>query len=141
MVEEKEEFEMGLPNGVGEQMLAHAFEKFDIKLEQTEFGPKLIGEYDELVKAIGEAIDREAAENNTTVIDHHIETPVIERSFEEIREEARALWESLVGKDVANADKIGKIIQEVFGRPIKLSEITEAQKDLFELVVVAMKEL
>ena len=41
MAEEKEEFEMGIPNGVGEQMLAHAFEKFDIKLEQTEFGPKI----------------------------------------------------------------------------------------------------
>ncbi len=50
MVEEKEEYEMGLPNGVGEQMLAHAYEQFDIKLEQTEFGPKIIGEYDELVK-------------------------------------------------------------------------------------------
>ncbi|MBR2665631.1 MULTISPECIES: hypothetical protein [Methanobrevibacter] len=50
MVEEKQEYEMGLPNGVGEQMLAHAYEKFDIKLEQTEFGPKLIGEYEELVK-------------------------------------------------------------------------------------------
>ena len=42
---------MGLPNGVGEAMLAHAFEKFDIKLEQTEFGPKIIGEYEELLKA------------------------------------------------------------------------------------------
>lgn len=51
MSDEKQEFEMGLPNGVGEQMLAHAFEKFDITLEQTEFGPKIIGEYDELVKA------------------------------------------------------------------------------------------
>lgn len=51
MVEEKQEFEMGLPNGVGEQMLAHAFEKFNVKLEHSEFGPKLIGEYDELVKA------------------------------------------------------------------------------------------
>jgi hypothetical protein len=50
MQEEKEEYQMGLPNGVGEAMLAHAFEKFDIKLEQTEFGPVLIGEYDELVK-------------------------------------------------------------------------------------------
>ena len=50
MVEEKEELEMGLPNGVGEQMLAHAFEKFDITLEHSEFGPKIIGEYDELVK-------------------------------------------------------------------------------------------
>ncbi|MBR7050965.1 MAG: hypothetical protein IKI27_05865, partial [Methanobrevibacter sp.] len=46
----KQEYEMGLPNGVGEQMLAHPYEKFDIKLEQTEFGPKLIGEYEELVK-------------------------------------------------------------------------------------------
>ena len=51
MAEEKEEFEMGIPNGVGEAMLAHAFEKFDVKLEQTEWGPKLIGEYDEIVKA------------------------------------------------------------------------------------------
>lgn len=50
MVEEKEEFEMGIPNGIGEQMLAHAYEKFDITLEQTEFGPKIIGEYEELVK-------------------------------------------------------------------------------------------
>ena len=50
MDDEKQEFQMGIPNGVGEAMLAHAFEKFDFKLEQTEFGPVLIGEYDELVK-------------------------------------------------------------------------------------------
>ena len=49
-MEVKEEFQMGIPNGVGEAMLAHAFEKFYIKLEQTEFGPVLIGDYDELVK-------------------------------------------------------------------------------------------
>ena len=42
-MEEKEEFQMGIPNGVGEAMLAHAIDKFDVKLEQTEFGPKLIG--------------------------------------------------------------------------------------------------
>ena len=50
-MEEKEEFQMGLPNGVGEAMLAHAIDKFDVKLEQTEFGPKLIGSYEELEKA------------------------------------------------------------------------------------------
>ncbi|MBQ9160503.1 MAG: hypothetical protein IJ672_00750 [Methanobrevibacter sp.] len=50
MAEEKELFEMGIPNGVGEAMLAHAYEKFDIELEQTEWGPKILGEYDELVK-------------------------------------------------------------------------------------------
>ncbi len=45
-MDEKQEFEMGLPNGVGEQMLAHTIEKFDVKLEHTEFGPKLIGTYE-----------------------------------------------------------------------------------------------
>ena len=47
---EEEEYQMGIPNGVGEAMLAHTIDKFDVKLEQTEFGPKIIGEYDELVK-------------------------------------------------------------------------------------------
>lgn len=103
--------------------------------------PKIPFGYDELTKAIGEAIDREAIENNSTVLDHHIENPVIERSFEEIREDARILWDTLINKDKTNAEKIGEIIQEIFGRPIKLSEITKEQKDLFELVVVAMKEL
>ena len=48
---EEEEYQMGIPNGVGEAMLAHAIDKFDVKLEQTEFGPKLIGSYEELEKA------------------------------------------------------------------------------------------
>ena len=48
---EDEEYQMGIPNGVGEAMLAHAIDKFDVKLEQTEFGPKLIGSYEELEKA------------------------------------------------------------------------------------------
>jgi hypothetical protein len=48
---EEEEYQMGIPNGVGEAMLAHAIDKFDVKLEQTEFGPKLIGSYEELAKA------------------------------------------------------------------------------------------
>ena len=32
-------------------MLAHTIEKFDVKLEHTEFGPKLVGSYEELEKA------------------------------------------------------------------------------------------
>ena len=49
-MEEKEEFQMGIPNGVGEAMLAHTIEKFDVKLEHSEFGPVLIGSYEELEK-------------------------------------------------------------------------------------------
>ena len=45
---DKRLFEMRLPNGVGEQMLAHCYEKFDVKLEQGEYGPKLLGTQEEL---------------------------------------------------------------------------------------------
>lgn len=103
--------------------------------------PKIPFGYDELTKAVGEAIDKEAAENNTVVLEHHENNVKIEHSFNEIREEARALWDELIQKDTQNADKIMKIIQNIFGHPMKLSEITESQKDLFELVVVEMKEL
>lgn len=45
-----EEYEMKLPNGVGEQVLAHTIDKFEVKLKQTEYGPKLIGTEAELEK-------------------------------------------------------------------------------------------
>lgn len=59
------EYQMGLPNGVGEAMLAHAIDKFDVKLEHSEYGPKLIGQYDELMKAkeyIAQAIEKRLKE-------------------------------------------------------------------------------
>ncbi|MCQ2964327.1 MAG: hypothetical protein MJ203_02020 [archaeon] len=43
-------YEMKLPNGVGEQMLAHVYEKFNVELKQTEYGPKLLGTQEELEK-------------------------------------------------------------------------------------------
>ena len=50
-MEEEPVYEMKLTNGIGEQMLAHVFEKFDVELKQTEFGPKLQGTKEELEKA------------------------------------------------------------------------------------------
>ena len=52
-MEEEPIYEMKLTNGIGEQMLAHVFEKFDVELKQTEFGPKLQGTKEELEKAKG----------------------------------------------------------------------------------------
>lgn len=41
---------MRIPNGVGEEMLAQAFDKFDVELKHTDYGPKLIGSMEELEK-------------------------------------------------------------------------------------------
>ena len=45
------DYEMKLPNGVGEQVLAHTVEKFDVKLKHTDFGPTLVGTMEELEEA------------------------------------------------------------------------------------------
>lgn len=45
------DYELRIPNGVGEQIMAHAFEKFDVDLRQTEYGPVFVGKKDELLKA------------------------------------------------------------------------------------------
>lgn len=51
------DYELKIPNGVGEQMLAHAIQNFDVTLEHTELGPKLIGSEEELKKAYDFLID------------------------------------------------------------------------------------
>ncbi|MDR2830465.1 MAG: hypothetical protein LBB45_05455 [Methanobrevibacter sp.] len=45
------DYEMKLPNGVGEKVLADTINNFDVNLEHTEFGPKLIGSIEELENA------------------------------------------------------------------------------------------
>ena len=40
---DEELFEMKIPNGVGERELAKTIEQFDVKLKQTEVGPKILG--------------------------------------------------------------------------------------------------
>jgi hypothetical protein len=62
-------------------------------------------------------------------------------SFKAIREEASQLWTKLVEKDKENVAIILKKVEMVFGRPLKLSEITEDQADLFYLVLLDMRDL
>ena len=59
-MEEEPVYEMKLTNGIGEQMLAHVIEQFDVELKQTEFGPKLQGTKEEqeyIVKVMKERLD------------------------------------------------------------------------------------
>ena len=97
--------------------------------------------YDELVEAIGRAIDKQRELDGATVVDK-IENQVREElNFDEIREEAEKLWGNLVGQDPSNAEKILKKVEMIFGRKVKLSEITEDQKELFYLVLLDMREM
>ena len=62
-------------------------------------------------------------------------------SFNEIREEAEKLWAKLVNADPANAERVLKKVEMIFGRKLKLSEITEDQKEPFFLVLLEMRDM
>ena len=103
--------------------------------------PKIKLGYNELVEAINAAIDKQRELDGATVVDK-TETKTEEKlNFDTIRQEAEVLWGNLVGKDPANADRILKKVEMIFGRKVKLSEITEDQVDLFNLVLIDMKEM
>lgn len=103
--------------------------------------PKIKLGYQELVDAINEAIDKQRDIDGATVVDKIEKKQEEELSFSEIREEASKIWAKLVNEDAANAEKILKKVEIIFGRKLKLSEITEDQKEPFFLVLLEMRDM
>lgn len=97
--------------------------------------------YQELVDAIGDAIDKSQQLDSAEVVDKA--TPIIEEKldYNKIREEASNIWKELVAINPENAKIILKKVEMIFGRQMKLSEITEDQVDLFNLVLLDMRDL
>lgn len=96
--------------------------------------------YQEFVKALSEAIEEEEKHGAVVVDRAEIDTtPTLD--FKAIRAEASDLWQKLIDKDTENAARILKKIEITFGRKMKLSEITEDQVDLMELVVIDMRDM
>lgn len=97
--------------------------------------------YEDLIDAIGRAIDKQEAEDGIKVVDTAEHQQTEQLDFDKLREEASVLWGNLVGKDPANAERILKKAEMIFGRKIKLSEITEDQVDLMNLIVIEMRDM
>lgn len=102
--------------------------------------PKIPFGYKEFVDALGEAIDKEQ-EMGATVVDTAPIDLTEKLDYDAIRAEANDLWRKLVDKNPENAPRILKRVEMIFGRKIKLSEIMEDQVDLFNLVVLDMRDM
>ena len=103
--------------------------------------PKIKFGYKELVDAISDAIDKSEKLDGAVVVES-IEQIIEEAlDYKAIRAEASELWKKLVEKDEDNAAIILKKVEMIFGRPMKLSEITEDQVDLFNLVLLDMRDM
>jgi len=101
--------------------------------------------YQQLVDAIADAIEMAEEKDGATVVDS-IKVKSEERlDFNTVLDHARELWTKLVGTgdnakpDVANT--ILKKIEITMGRRMKLSEFTEDQVDLLQLVVIDMEDM
>ena len=97
--------------------------------------------YKELTNAVADAIEKSEKLDGAVIVDSIERTEDDERSFEEVQDEGRVLWTKLIEANPANAQRVMKIVENIFGRQMKLSEIQEDQKDLFELVIAEMKTL
>ena len=102
--------------------------------------PRIPFGYNEFLEALGQAIDREQ-ENGAVVTDTAPIDTFEKLDYKAIRTEASELWTVLIEKDPDNAPIILKKVEMIFGRPMKLSEITEDQVDLFNLAVLDMREM
>jgi hypothetical protein len=103
--------------------------------------PKIKFGYKELVAAIGEAIDKSEELDGAVVVETTEQVVEEKLDYKAIRAEASELWQTLIAKDAENAPVILKKVEMIFGRPMKLSEITEDQVDLFNLVVLDMRDM
>ena len=99
--------------------------------------------YNELVEAISNAIDKSEQLDGAKVVDSLAAEVSEVLDFTALRQEAQELWKTLVGTDdeKGNASVILKKIEMIFGRPLRLSEITEDQVDLMNLVVLEMRDM
>ena len=99
--------------------------------------PKVELSYDNLVKAIYDAIDKEIAMKGGTATEE--QNPYLRRDFEDLMTEAKQVWNKVIIKE--KTKEAAKVLEEEFGKPTKFSEITADQVDKLEKVLFKVKEL
>ena len=132
--------------GVGERYLYTRGTRFLVAGSRNPFLPERIKfGYDELVAALNYAIDEQEKLDANSVATEEEEpeetAEVPEVSFQEMMSEARTLWETLVNLDEGNAGVVLKIIEKTTGKAMRLSQFTEENKDILNLILFEMREL
>lgn len=101
-------------------------------------------DYDELVKALNEAIDIEANETgNRFVTNEKIEVvaPVKEYNYDEMMASFQKIVGDLMSADQSNALKISAIVEKYLGKGKRASECTPQQCEQLELILMDLGDL
>lgn len=100
--------------------------------------------YDNLVKAVQEAIDKEAAEHNGQfVTDEKIDTsiPVKEYDFDAMQAKVQEIIGSLMSINQNNSLKIVAVIEKYLGKGKKVTDCTPVQSEQLELIIQDLEDL
>lgn len=110
--------------------------------------PKIKFGYQELVDAIGDAIDMAVKIDGAEVTDHTEIAQTKSRPFQEIMEEARTIWSTYLNSASTEEEKdqhlniMKDIIRRIFGNEdFKLSAAVPSQADLVELFIDEVKDI
>ena len=110
--------------------------------------PKIKFGYQELVDAIGQAIDDSVEKDGAQVTEHAETVQIKSRSFTDVMQEARDIWVSYLNDGKTDEDKeqrlriMKDIVRRIFGsEDFKISGAVMSQQDLVELFIDEMKNL
>ena len=110
--------------------------------------PKIKFGYDELVEAIGDAIDKAVELDGAEVTDHTEVAQIKARPFPVIMDEAKKVWSDYLAKGTTEEEKdqrlriMKDIIRKIFGNEdFRLSGAVTSQADLVELFIDEMNNL
>lgn len=99
--------------------------------------PRVELSYTNLLNAINDAVDEEVKHKGGTATNE--ENPYLQRSFDDIMDEAKQIWGKVVTEDKVQ-DAL-KILEDEFGKPTRFSEILPEQIDLLNSSLIKIKEL
>lgn len=104
-----------------------------------EIGPT----YQDLVNALNEAIDKEAAETNGQFVTNEkiITEAPIKKDFQSLMAEFQDIAQQLMAINQENSTKITAIVEKHLGKGKKISECTERQLEVVDFVVDELKSL
>ena len=102
---------------------------------------EIVMSYKNLVDALNEAIDKEAAETaGQFVTDERIVAPVeVSYNYDALMAEFQELVGQLMSTGTSNGPKITAIVEKYLGKGRKVSDTTEAQAEFVNLIVADIK--
>ena len=130
-----------IDNGQRKLILRSADDSVDCKSRFKMIAPEIPFGYNELVEALNEAIDKEAAlTNGEFVTNESFKAPeVTNYDYDALMAEFKDLVSAVMAKNQTNAVKLTAIVDKYLGKGKKVAEATPEQSELIYLIVNEIK--